>query len=122
MSADAGCTYRISSLAAAFVCQWTKWPRIGCVSAERTRCRDQQSPVAHYNTQCAANLKGGGSLKGFFGCPTRIRTWTKGSKDLCATVTPSDKPALNYSLIPTAQREKSPPATLPWNRLVGPGH
>ena len=25
------------------------------------------------------------------GCPTWIRTTTKGSKDLCATITPSDK-------------------------------
>jgi len=27
------------------------------------------------------------------GCPTWIRTTTKGSKDLCATITPSDKKA-----------------------------
>lgn len=29
------------------------------------------------------------------GCPTRIRTWTKGSKDPCATFTPSDRTAEN---------------------------
>lgn len=27
------------------------------------------------------------------GCPTWIRTTTKGSKDLCATITPSDRKA-----------------------------
>lgn len=32
------------------------------------------------------------SLRLKVGCPTRIRTWTKGSKDLCATFTPSDNP------------------------------
>ena len=29
------------------------------------------------------------------GCPTWIRTMTKGSKDLCATITPSDNAPLN---------------------------
>src|SRR5439155_17416735 len=37
-----------------------------------------------------------GNWKFLDGCPTWIRTMTKASKGLCATVTPSDKPERKY--------------------------